>query len=142
MAGRKRRFWSDDEKRSICRQSTAPGISVAQVARRYSMNSNLIFKWLRDARFVPAADEQAVAPVTVEHEPVSFLPVEIVADPVPDKGRALDSRHEQIARPTAPVTQTVAPPRLELDLSNGRRLRVTGACDADALARLVRALDA
>jgi len=35
MAGRrKKRFWSDDEKRSICLQTAAPGVSVAQVARR------------------------------------------------------------------------------------------------------------
>ncbi len=51
--GRKKRFWSDDEKRSICSQTQALGVSVAQVARRYSMNANLIHKWLRDPRFAP-----------------------------------------------------------------------------------------
>jgi len=35
---RKNRFWSDDEKRSICQQALVPGISVALVARRYAMN--------------------------------------------------------------------------------------------------------
>jgi transposase len=34
--GQKKRRWSDDEKRSICEQTLTPGISVAQVARRYS----------------------------------------------------------------------------------------------------------
>ncbi len=52
--GGKRRFWSDDEKRSICLQTRAPGVSVAQVARRYAMNANLIHTWLRDPRFAPA----------------------------------------------------------------------------------------
>ena len=33
---RKRRSWSDDEKREICQQTTVPGVSVAQVARRYA----------------------------------------------------------------------------------------------------------
>ncbi len=34
MAGsRKKRIWWDDEKRSICLQTAAPGVSVAQVAR-------------------------------------------------------------------------------------------------------------
>ncbi|MBN7784096.1 transposase, partial [Ponticoccus gilvus] len=46
--GQKKRFWSDEEKRSICSQTLVAGVSVAQVARRYSMNSNLIFTWLRD----------------------------------------------------------------------------------------------
>ncbi|MBM1815958.1 transposase, partial [Sulfitobacter pseudonitzschiae] len=42
--GQKKRFWSDDEKRSICAQARVPGVSVAQVARRYAMNTNLIHK--------------------------------------------------------------------------------------------------
>lgn len=46
--GQKKRVWSDDEKRSICAQARVPGVSVAQVARRYAMNTNLIHKWLRD----------------------------------------------------------------------------------------------
>jgi len=46
--GQKKRLWSDDEKRSICDQTLAAGVSVARVARRYSMNANLIFKWLKD----------------------------------------------------------------------------------------------
>ena len=49
---RKRRSWSDDEKREICQQTTVPGVSVAQVARRYSMNANMIHTWLKDPRFV------------------------------------------------------------------------------------------
>lgn len=58
MAGKKglkKRVWSDDEKRTICAQTLTPGVSVAQVARRYSMNANLIFKWLKDPRFAPVA---------------------------------------------------------------------------------------
>ena len=39
--GQKKRLWTDEEKRSICAQSRAPGVSVAQVARRYAMNANL-----------------------------------------------------------------------------------------------------
>jgi len=60
MSGRKKRFWSDDEKREICDQATTPGISVAQVARRYAVNANLIHKWLspatRDYRILPLDD--------------------------------------------------------------------------------------
>ena len=45
-AGQKKRFWSDDEKYSICEQTTTVGVSVAQVARRYGMNSNLVHTWV------------------------------------------------------------------------------------------------
>jgi transposase len=51
--GRQKRFWSEEQKRSICAQTRIQGVSVAQVARRYAMNANLIHKWLRDPRFVP-----------------------------------------------------------------------------------------
>ncbi|MCP4080492.1 MAG: transposase [Planctomycetaceae bacterium] len=43
MAGRKRRSWSVEDKRAICHQTIAPGVSVAQVARRYALNANQIF---------------------------------------------------------------------------------------------------
>ena len=55
MAGKKgqeKRFWSDDEKHTICAQARVAGVSVAQVARRYSMNANLIHKWLRDLSLI------------------------------------------------------------------------------------------
>ena len=75
----KKRRWSDEEKRSICFQASARGVSVAQVARRYAMNANLVFKWLRDERYAPEPDATAE-----EAEPI-FLPVEVEAwnNPVP-----------------------------------------------------------
>lgn len=75
MARRTKRFWTDEEKRSICFQTAAPGVSVAQVARRYAVNANLIFKWLRDPRYAP--DPTSVARPAEE---ARFLPVEIVAE--------------------------------------------------------------
>ena len=34
MARRTKRLWTDEEKRTICFQTTAPSVSVVQVARR------------------------------------------------------------------------------------------------------------
>jgi transposase len=48
--GIKKRIWSDEEKRAICLQTRASGVSVARVARRYAMNTNLIHKWLKGIR--------------------------------------------------------------------------------------------
>jgi transposase len=47
MTRRTKRLWTNEEKRSICLQTTAPGVSVARAARRYATNANMIFKWLR-----------------------------------------------------------------------------------------------
>lgn len=116
MGDRKRRFWSDEEKRSICLQASAPGVSVARVARRYSMNANLIFKWLRDARFAPngEADKGAV-----------FLPVEISREAPVD---------------VAMVAEAMSPPRerLRIDLAGGHRIVAEGRFDPDALGRLLK----
>ena len=64
---RRRRYrrWSAEEKCSICRETRAPGVSVAQVARRHALNANLIFKWLKDWRFAPA-DAVEPAPRAVQ----------------------------------------------------------------------------
>jgi transposase len=116
VARRTRRLWTDEEKRSICLKTTAPGVSVAQVARRYSVNANLIFKWLRDPKYLPA-------PGTVsEKAGLRFLPVEIVKD-------------APVARPT-PATEN----HIEIELSGGHRMRISGGYDPEALARLIRGL--
>ena len=118
---RSKRLWTDEEKRSICLQTVAPDVSVAQVARRYALNANMIFKWLRDARYVPGSTQGALdAPV--------FLPVEIVK---PTRSEAV--------RPVLP--NSVLPDcLLEIEIAGGHRLRVSGAYDPEALARLIRGL--
>ncbi len=108
----KRRHWEADEKRRIVAQTRVPGVSVSQVARRYDVNANLVFKWLRDPRF--NADGAEV---------VSFLPVSVVADPLP-------------ASPDVVSQDT----KIEITLANGHRLIVSGVFDPDAVSRLVRGL--
>ena len=43
----------------ICAQTVVPGVSVAQVGRRYDLNANQIFNWLKDPKF--AAEEQVTS---------------------------------------------------------------------------------
>ena len=116
---RRRRYrrWSAEEKRSICRETRASGVSVAQVARRHALNANLIFKWLKDRRFAPADAVEAV--------PV-FLPVEIHGDDVPT------------ARMASPAHG--AQRRIEIVLATAHRLVVEGPFDAYALGRLLSVL--
>ena len=115
---RRRRFrrWSAEEKRSICRETRAPGVSVAQVARRHALNANLIFKWLKDRRFAPA-DAVEAAPV--------FLPVEIHGADVP-AARMASPAHGAHGR--------------GIVLATAHRLIVEGPFDADALAKLLSVL--
>ncbi len=116
MARRTRRLWTVEEKRSICLQAMVPGVSVAQVARRYALNANVLFKWLRDPRLAP--DPEA-AP-----DP-RFLPVEIFEPagnaPSPDDARSPGGT-------------------IEIDLASGLRMRISGGYDPEVLARLIRGL--
>jgi len=61
----RRRVWSTDEKMRIVAQSRVPGVSVSQIARRYDVNANLVFKWLRDPRFGGVAQGSRFLPVEV-----------------------------------------------------------------------------
>lgn len=114
--GRKRRSWSDDEKRMICGQTRVRGVSVSRVARRYDVNANQVFNWLKEPRFAAAAPAEPEA---------VFLPVEISQ-----------------ARDVIVPSDTTEPGTLEIDLAGGHRLRLTGPYDADAVVRLIRGLSA
>ena len=49
---RRRRDWTPDEKAEILSACVAPGSKVAEVARRYGLNSNMLFTWRRRERAV------------------------------------------------------------------------------------------
>ena len=92
-------------------------MSVAQVAQRYAVNANLIFKWRRDPRY---ASDPAAAPGLSEG--LRFLPVEIVKEaPVIRQTPAADNH-------------------IEIDFADGHRMRINGSYDPEALARLIRGL--
>lgn len=114
---RKRRFWDDPEKIRIIAQTRVPGVSVAQVARRYDVNANLIFKWLRDPRFSSAPDPG-----------VDFLPVTITADPPAMK----------TSRLSAPTPADIC---VEITTPGGCKVRVEGGLDVARLCELVRGLE-
>ena len=103
----------------ICVQARLPGVSVSQVARRYDVNANLVFSWLRNPRFAP--DEGAV------EEHAGFLPIEII---------------DACAEPGGEAEVDVPAPEgcIDMELTGGHRLRITGSCDPEALARLIRGL--
>ena len=111
---RRYRRWSAEAKRAICLETRAPGVSVAQVAQLHSLNANLIFKWLRDARFAPGRMLEA-APV--------FLPVQLRDGETPPVSSDGDGQG-----------------RVEVVLAGGHRLTAYGTFDGDAVARLLAVL--
>lgn len=118
---RTRRSYTKAFKRKAVAETREPGVSVAEVARRYGMNANVLFHWLRDRRF------NAVS------EPAVFLPVEAASAPVPATTYP--------APPQSAVrTEPVDPPlEVTIELPGGPRL----VCrDERSLVLALRALKA
>ena len=109
---RRRRTWSADQKQRIIAESFAPGASVAEVARRYGLNSNMLFTWRRRERAVNDVGKT-----------VNIVPVRVVE-----------------ATPTATATAPASMGRMEIVLVGGERIFVGADVDATALARIVKAL--
>ena len=112
MARRTRRFWSGDEKRRVVAQRYAPGVSVSQVGHRYDVNANL--------RSSGGAAIPANRPGAGADDAPSFLPVEVVAEPLLAPALSSDGR-------------------IEIALSNGHRVSAVGPFDVEALCHVVRA---
>ena len=110
---RRRRTWSADQKQRIIAESFAPGASVAEVARRYGLNANMLFTWRRRER----------ADVNDGGKTVSLAPVRVVE-----------------AAPTATAPAPASMGRMEIVLVGGERILVGVDVDATALARIVKAL--
>ena len=109
---RRRRTWSADQKQRIIAESFAAGASVAEVARRYGLNSNMLFTWRRRERAVNDVGKT-----------VNIVPVRVVE-----------------ATPTATAAASASISRMEIVLIGGERIIVGADVDATALARIIKAL--
>jgi transposase len=104
-------------------QTKVAGVSVAQVARRYAMNANLIRKWLRDPRFAPEPDiggDEAPEFLAVEIEGAANECVPQAASTAPDGGLSAQ--------------------RVDITLSDGRRILVEGTAALPAVLALFEGL--
>ena len=152
---RHRRSWSDEEKRRIVAEALVPGASVAEVARRYGANANLVFTWRRAA--LAAAAQPGAAPVRVSPETppaalpaCEFIPIGVFARTEDEEpalattGFSPPSTVESARRPAAALRP--APEEragtIEIDLGDGTRLRVDAFVNERALRRVLTVLKA
>ena len=118
--GRRRRSWSDEEKRRIVAESCEPGASVAQVAQLHGINANLIFTWRRQRE----AGRSAVV-----GKAVKIVPVTVTAPSLP-----------ALALPAPAPSVLEHSGRMEIVLGAGERIIVGADVDTTALLRVVKAL--
>ncbi|MBV9656120.1 MAG: transposase [Acetobacteraceae bacterium] len=89
-------------KREIVAAATAPGASVSVVARRYDVNTNIVFTWRR--RF---------AEKVIEAPGPQLLPVTVTPD-----------------RPAAAPPSAIDPDLIEIEHPRGYRVRIAGSVKA------------
>jgi len=120
-----RQRWSEAAKRALVLETFAPGASVSGVARRRGVNPSLAFSWrkrMRDELGFPTNERQAT-------EPAGFLSL-VVADPPAthaDTSLATPKRGEGGAA-------------IEVELSGGARMRISGAANADLVVAILKVL--
>lgn len=116
-----RRRWSDEEKDAIVAEASFPGANVSAVARRHGIKPSLLFRWRRKAR--GGGRSRPSQPM--------FLPVAVAATP------------EGTVSSEPPHTNTPRSDdnRIEIELSNGRRIRVGTDFDIEALKRILALME-
>ena len=124
--GRRRRRWSDAQKRQIVAETHEPGVSVPMVAQRYNLNANQVFRWRRLFR------ESERAGVVGR-----FVPVVVEAAPSQEPAAAaMGPPSESVVAEGVPVAG-----RMEIVLSGDRRVIVDRTVDGAALARVIAVLE-
>ena len=124
--GRRRRRWSEAQKRQIVAETHEPGVSVPMVAQRYNLNANQIFRWRRLFREPESAGVAG-----------RFVPVVVETAPGQEAGMASMSPPSESA-----VAEGVpASGRMEIVLACDRRVIVDRAVDASALSRVIAVLE-
>ena len=122
-----RRVWSLAEKRGIVAEALVPGVNVSAIARRHGLKPSLLFRWKTQ---LADATEGSIEPADIGNgRSPSFVPVVL---PAPTAGIARSTRVASDAQPLGTI---------EIDLSNGRRLRVGGSVDVVMLKRIIDILE-
>ena len=124
--GRRRRRWSEAQKRQIVAETHEPGVSVPMVAQRYNLNANQVFRWRRLFREPEHVDRAG-----------RFVPVVVEGAPGQEAGAAaMSPRSDDDVAVGVPATG-----RIEIVLPGDRRVIVDRAVDASALARVIAVLE-
>ena len=108
-----RRTYPLEYKRDLVRQCREPGVSVSALALAHGINANLVRKWIRQQRALPAASAMPQA---------ILLPVTTNASVKP----AAD------ARAGSPRSQRLDEASIEIEIY-GARIRLRGGVDATTL---------
>ncbi len=115
-----RRRWPAEERRQIVAESEMAPVSV--VARRHGVAVSLVFRWRRQAG-LPGKRASVKKPGSVFVPVVLPAPAAVAQTPATASGQTEDRGV------------------IEIELAGGRRVRLCGPVDAQALKRVIAVLD-
>lgn len=141
-----RRSYSDEEKRRIVAAACEPGASVADVARQYGVNANLLFNWRKLGRRNGSAGVRPAAGVATQTDGAAFIPLGVFGR-TEGEGPGLIAAPSQVPGGKAGaalsrVALDARPGVIEIDLTDGTRVRVDGFVDERSLRCVLAALKA
>jgi transposase-like protein len=119
-----RRKYTFQEKRAMVEETRKPGASVPEVAQRHGVNANLLSVWRRLERqgfLIEGGTTKALAPL---------LPVKVTTPTVLPTERVKAAKPPELEEAWS----------MEVEFSDGRRLRIRGAVDRLTLRELISAL--
>ena len=123
----RRRRWSMQDKVRLVAETNEPGVLIRAVAARNDVSASLLFTWRRQAR-------QGL--LGHARERPKFLPVQTIQ---PATTAAALGEISQAGTQTRPALSSDL---IEIELSNGRRIRVGSDVSLAALRRVLAALGA
>ena len=119
----RRRLWSTPDKLRIVAETHEPRARVGDVAARHGVCASLVFTWRRQVR-------QGV--LTAAEVP-TFMPVRMLES-------AAAAPVVAVSAPVAPSPSAVPTGLIEIELGDGRRVRVGSDVNLPALRRVLAAL--
>ena len=122
----RRRRWSQQDKVRIVAESNEPGSMIRAVVARHGVCESLLFTWRRQAR------EGLLGPALAS---LVFVPVQALASASTVVG-PLDER----PHPALTSRSAGSPGLIEIELGNGRQVRVGSDVNLAALRRVLAAL--
>jgi transposase len=120
-----RRRWSKADKLRIVAETQEPGAAIRAVAARHDVCESLLFTWRRQVRegVLTAASDMAM-----------FVPVQMIETP------PAPMPSDAAGRPASSTRSTPPSGLIEIELSNGRHVRVGSDVNLGALRRVLAAL--
>ena len=122
----RRRRWSTAEKLRLVGETQEAGTSIRAVAARHGICESLLFTWRRQVR----------EGVLIAAETPVFMPVHMIEAPA----TTAQVRPPSAARPAAPARPPMPSGLIEIELGDGRQVRVGSDVNLAALRRVLAAL--